>query len=53
MHQRLTDYGGYYVEVLTDPFTCFEATNYGALMIIDPEDYFSEQEIEKLRNDVE
>lgn len=53
MHQRLVDYGGYYVEILTDPFTCFDAQNYGALMIIDPEDYFSKAEILKLRRDVE
>ena len=53
MHQRLTDLGGYYVEILTDPFTCFDARNYGALMIVDPEDYFSEMEIIKLRRDIE
>jgi hypothetical protein len=53
MHQRLTELGGYFVEVLSDPFTCFDASNYGALLIIDPEDYFSEAEIVKLRDDVE
>lgn len=45
MHQRLTEMGGYSIEVLSDPFTCFDANNYGALMIIDTEDYFSEAEI--------
>ena len=53
MHQRLTDFGNYHIEVLTDPFTCFNAENYGALLIVDPEDYFSEAEILKLRQDVE
>jgi membrane-bound transcription factor site-1 protease len=53
MHQRLSDFGGYHFEVLTDPFTCFDAKNYGALMIVDPEDYFSIDEISKLRQDVE
>jgi membrane-bound transcription factor site-1 protease len=38
---------------LTEPFTCFDANNYAALMIVDPEDYFSEAEIFKLRKDVE
>ena len=53
LHQRLTETAGYYVEILTDPFTCFDAENYGALMIIDPEDYFSEEEIAKLQEDIE
>jgi membrane-bound transcription factor site-1 protease len=45
--------GGYHIEILTDPFTCFNAKNYGALIIADPEDYFSEAEIMKLRRDIE
>ena len=53
MHQRLSDIGGYHVEILSDPFTCFNASNYGALMVVDPEDYFSEAEIDKLRDDIE
>lgn len=53
MHQRLTEYGGYHVEILTEPFTCFDAGNYGALMIVDPEDWFSNTEILKLRRDME
>lgn len=53
MHQRLTEMGGYHLEILTDPFTCFNAKNYGALIIADPEDYFSEAEIMKLRRDIE
>ena len=53
MHQRLTEFGGYHVEILSDPFTCFDANNYGALMIVDPEDYFTRAEIKKLRGDIE
>ena len=53
LHQRLTEYGGYHVETLTDPMTCFNASNYGALLIIDPEDFFSRNEISKLRHDIE
>mmetsp|Transcript_1704 Transcript_1704/g.3008 ORF Transcript_1704/g.3008 Transcript_1704/m.3008 type:complete len:167 (-) Transcript_1704:1279-1779(-) len=53
MHQRLSQQGEYHLEVLTEPFTCFNASNYGALLILDPEDYFSELEIWKLRRDVE
>ena len=49
LHQRLTEYGGYFVETLTDPATCFDASNYGALLLIDPEDFFSNNEISKLR----
>ena len=53
LHQRLTEYGGYFVETLTDPFTCFDASNYGALLLLDPEDFFSRHEIQKLRQDIE
>lgn len=31
---------GYYVEVLSSPLTCFDASQYGALLIVDPEDEF-------------
>ena len=34
----------YYVEVLGEPFTCFDAKNYGTLLIVDPEEeYFPEE----------
>ena len=34
---------GFYIEVLGTPFTCFDAENYGTLLIIDPEEeYFDE-----------
>jgi len=45
----LTQLGGFHIEILSEPFTCFDADNYGALMVIDPEDYFSSNEIQKLR----
>lgn len=43
---------GYYVEVLGEPFTCFNASNYGTLLIVDPEEEYFDSEIEKLRSDV-
>ncbi|EDV29792.1 uncharacterized protein TRIADDRAFT_19704, partial [Trichoplax adhaerens] len=43
----------YYVEVLGSPFTCFNASNYGTLLIVDSEEEFFPQEVEKLRRDVE
>ena len=45
---------GYFMEVLTESYGCFQASNYQVLLIIDPEDYFSEEkELAKLRRDVE
>jgi len=44
---------GFFVEILTESFTCFDANNYKVLLIIDPEDYFNENEIRKLRYDIE
>jgi len=52
MYHRLTK-KGYHLEILNQPLTCFEAENYGALLLVDIEDYLSEQEITKLRRDVE
>ena len=43
---------GYYVEVLGAPFTCFDADNYGTLMIVDPEEEYFPAEIAKLKRDV-
>ncbi|XP_059622943.1 membrane-bound transcription factor site-1 protease isoform X2 [Phlebotomus argentipes] len=43
---------GYYVEVLGVPFTCFNASNYGTLLIVDPEEEFFPEEIAKLKRDV-
>jgi len=42
----------YYVEVLSSPLTCFDATQYAALLIVDSEDEFYSQEVSKLAADV-
>ncbi|KAL7294624.1 hypothetical protein TKK_0011928 [Trichogramma kaykai] len=52
LYQHLRS-GGYYLEVLGTPFTCFDAKNYGSLLIVDPEEEFFPEEIEKLKKDVE
>lgn len=43
---------GFYVDVLGDPYTCFNASNYGTLLVVDPEEEFFPEEIEKLSHDV-
>lgn len=43
---------GYYVEVLGEPFTCFNAANYGTLLIVDPEEEYFDAEMTKLRDDI-
>lgn len=43
---------GYYVETLGSPLTCFDALQYGTLLLVDLEDEYFEEEIEKLRGDV-
>lgn len=43
---------GYYIEVLGKPFTCFNATNYGTLLMVDPEEEFYTEEIKKLKHDI-
>ena len=58
---------GYFLEVLGSPFSCFDASLYGTLLIVDPEEeYFDEgniytfsvlisnviSEIKKLENDI-
>lgn len=42
----------YFIEVLGTPFTCFDAENYGVLIIADPEEEYFPNEILKLQNDV-
>jgi membrane-bound transcription factor site-1 protease len=44
---------GLYAEILTQSWTCFNAENYKALMIVDIEDFFSQKEITKLQSDLE
>ena len=44
---------GYFVEVLGRDFTCFDASKYGTLLIVDPEEEYFEEEIVKLQEDVQ
>lgn len=39
---------GYFLEVLGSPATCFNASQYGALLVVDPEEEFYLEEINKL-----
>ncbi|KAH8312970.1 hypothetical protein KR067_005631 [Drosophila pandora] len=43
---------GYYIDVLREPFTCFNASDYGALLIVDPEREFEDSEIVALKENV-
>ena len=43
---------GYFLEILGSPLTCFDASNYGALLLVDAEEEYSEAEIAKLESDV-
>ncbi|XP_043464380.1 membrane-bound transcription factor site-1 protease [Leptopilina heterotoma] len=52
MYQHLRNVG-YYLEVLGSPFICFNAKNYGTLLIVDSEEEFFPEEIVKLKEDVE
>jgi membrane-bound transcription factor site-1 protease len=36
---------GYFLEVLSSDFTCFDARLYGALLIVDPEEEFFPAEV--------
>ncbi|XP_050419882.1 membrane-bound transcription factor site-1 protease isoform X2 [Adelges cooleyi] len=51
LYQHLRS-SGYYLEVLGEPYTCFDASNYGALLVVDPEEEFFTEEIAKIKNDV-
>ncbi|RAL53760.1 hypothetical protein DM860_004231 [Cuscuta australis] len=51
MFDMLRD-GGYYVETLGSPLTCFDARHYGTLLLVDLEDEYFGEEIKKLRDDV-
>ncbi|XP_065285558.1 membrane-bound transcription factor site-1 protease isoform X1 [Dermacentor albipictus] len=52
MYQHLRNHG-YYIEVLGFPFTCFDAQNYGTLLLVDLEEEYFPEELAKLRRDVE
>ncbi|KAK2985316.1 hypothetical protein RJ640_024312, partial [Escallonia rubra] len=43
---------GYYIETLGSPLTCFDAYQYGTLLLVDLEDEYFAEEIKKLRDDV-
>eukprot|EP00058_Branchiostoma_floridae_P008759 XP_002594247.1 hypothetical protein BRAFLDRAFT_65099 [Branchiostoma floridae] len=44
---------GYYVEILGAPLTCFDANQYGTLLIVDSEEEFFPEEISKLKRDID
>ncbi|XP_071040953.1 membrane-bound transcription factor site-1 protease isoform X2 [Parasteatoda tepidariorum] len=52
MYQHLR-HNGYYVEVLGSPFTCFDAQQYGALLLVDSEEEFFPEEVSKLIKDID
>lgn len=52
MYEHLRN-SGYYVEVLGVPYTCFDASEYGTLLIVDPEEEFFPEEAAKLKRDVD
>eukprot|EP00208_Stichococcus_sp_RCC1054_P004683 CAMPEP_0206137894 /NCGR_PEP_ID=MMETSP1473-20131121/2920_1 /ASSEMBLY_ACC=CAM_ASM_001109 /TAXON_ID=1461547 /ORGANISM="Stichococcus sp, Strain RCC1054" /LENGTH=1275 /DNA_ID=CAMNT_0053531159 /DNA_START=224 /DNA_END=4048 /DNA_ORIENTATION=+ len=51
MYDALRD-GGYFLEILGSPLSCFDATQYGAVLIADPEEEFYPEEVAKLAADV-
>uniref|UniRef100_A0A5F8H9C3 Membrane-bound transcription factor site-1 protease n=1 Tax=Monodelphis domestica TaxID=13616 RepID=A0A5F8H9C3_MONDO len=52
MYQHLRSMG-YFVEVLGSPFTCFDASQYGTLLMVDSEEEYFPEEISKLRRDID
>jgi hypothetical protein len=40
------------VEILRGPWTCFDAREYHALLIVDPEEAFGTKEVQKLTVDI-
>lgn len=52
MYQHLRN-SGYFVEVLGSPFTCFDASQYGTLLIVDAEEEYFPEEVTKLKRDVD
>lgn len=43
---------GYYIEVLGSQFTCFNSSNYGTLLLVDPEEEYFTEELKKLKKDI-
>ena len=52
MYQHLRSMG-YFVEVLGAPITCFDASQYGTLLLVDSEEEYFPEEITKLRRDID
>ncbi|XP_018320423.1 membrane-bound transcription factor site-1 protease isoform X2 [Agrilus planipennis] len=52
MYKNLRN-AGYYIEVLGTPYTCFDVSQYGTLLIVDPEEEFFPEEVAKLKRDVD
>merc|ERR1740124_779030 len=52
LFERLTR-KGYFVEVLGTDYTCFNARNFGTLLVVDTEEEFFREEIQKIKRDVE
>ncbi|CAG2063611.1 unnamed protein product [Timema podura] len=52
MYQHLRN-SGYYIEVLGSPFTCFDASQYGMVLLVDPEEEYFPEEVAKLKRDVD
>uniref|UniRef100_A0A8W8JSW4 Membrane-bound transcription factor site-1 protease n=1 Tax=Magallana gigas TaxID=29159 RepID=A0A8W8JSW4_MAGGI len=44
---------GYFVEVLGSPLTCFDASQYGTLLIVDAEEEYFPEEVTKLKRDID
>lgn len=51
MFDMLRD-AGFYVEILGSPLTCFDARQYGTLLMVDLEDEYHVEEIKKIEEDV-
>lgn len=43
---------GYYIDVLTTPLNCLDGSQYGTLLLVDVEEEFWPEEVEKLYNEV-
>uniref|UniRef100_A0A8C4QCE9 Membrane-bound transcription factor site-1 protease n=1 Tax=Eptatretus burgeri TaxID=7764 RepID=A0A8C4QCE9_EPTBU len=52
LYQHLRS-NGYFVEVLGAPLTCFDASQYGTLLLVDGEEEYFPEEVAKLKRDVD
>lgn len=51
MYQYLRN-SGYFVEILGQNYNCFDPSNYGVLLVVDPEEEFHKSEIRKIYTDI-